>query len=265
MANTERKQATGWKSLILPMLFVIPAFAVLIGLGIWQLERLQWKEALLARIDSRIHATAQPLPPAANWPAMQPDEYDYLHVTVTGTYDHAHETALFRAASGTGEAGGKPGYQILTPLLLADGSAIIVNRGFVPLDYKDPSTRMARQIKGDVTIHGLLRAPEDRNAFTPPDDPVKNVWFTRDPVAIARQIGLARVAPFSIDQDAIAVPASARAEGMLMGGATVLSVPNNHLSYAVTWFGLAATLLGVFYVFASRRLRAQPINQEKMS
>ena len=134
---------------------------------------------------------------------------------------------------------------------LDDGNRIIVNRGFVPLDRREPVTRLDGQIRERVTVTGLMRAPEERNWFTPADDPAKRIWYTRDTPSIARALDIANVAPFAIDADEAPVPG-----GLPQGGATQINVPNNHLSYALTWYGLAATLAGVFGVFVWRRRRS---------
>ena len=133
---------------------------------------------------------------------------------------------------------------------LAEGGEIIVNRGFVPAELKDPARRAAGQIAGEVTVAGLMRRPETRNRFTPADQPDKNLWFTRDPRRSPR-IGAADAAPFSIDADDTPNPG-----GWPKGGATVMTIPNNHLSYALTWFALAATLAAVTVAFAIKRERA---------
>ncbi len=219
---------------------------LLSGLGFWQLQRLHWKESLLAQISCRIDAPAAPLPPRENWANLNPDEYDYRHVVLRGTFDHAKESYLFRA-SATGAASDGPGYEVLTPLKLAEGGVVVVNRGFVPAELKEPSRRAAGQIEGETTLTGLMRRPETRNSFTPADEPQENLWFTRDPLALAAHWGLAGVAPFSVDADAAENPG-----GWPKGGATVLKIPNNHLSYALTWFALAATLAAVALVFMAR-------------
>ena len=234
------------------LLSTLLAAGLLSGLGFWQLQRLQWKETLLAQISARLDAPATPAPPRENWPALNPDDYDYRHVTLRGTFDHAQESYLFRA-SATGAAGEGPGYEVLTPLRLADGGVVLVNRGFVPAELQDPARRKSGQIAGETTVTGLMRRPETRNMFTPADEPDKNLWFTRDPAALAAHWGFAEVAPFSIDADATPNPG-----GWPKGGATVLKIPNNHLSYALTWFALAATLVVVALVFASRRGKNAP-------
>lgn len=222
---------------------------LLSGLGVWQLQRLAWKETVLAQISARRDALPQALPPQKDWAKVNPDDYDYRHVIMRGVFDHARESFLFRA-SATGEAGEGPGYEVLTPLALDDGGTVIVNRGFAPAELKEPARRAAGQVAGEVTISGLMRRPEARNAFTPADEPDKNLWFTRDPAALAAHWGLQGVAPFSVDADTTPNPG-----GWPKGGATVMKIPNNHLAYALTWFALAATLAAVTAVFIANRER----------
>jgi surfeit locus 1 family protein len=224
---------------------------LLSGLGAWQLQRLQWKEALLAQIAARRDAAPTPLPPLADWAALKSDDYDYRRVTLHGVFDHAREAYLFRA-SATGAAGDGPGYEVVTPLRLDGGGVVFVNRGFVPAEKKDPATRAAGQIAGATTIAGLMRRPETRNGFTPADEPEKNLWFTRDPAALAAHFGLSGVAPFSVDADGAENPG-----GWPKGGATVMTIPNNHLSYALTWFALAATLAAMTAAFIVKREQAR--------
>jgi surfeit locus 1 family protein len=146
---------------------------------------------------------------------------------------------------------GRPvqGVYLLTPLRLADGSLIIVNRGFVPTELRDPSARPQSQPAGEVTVTGLVRAPEVRAPFVPENDPAKNAWFVRDPAAIAQAKGLTRVAPFLIDADATPNPG-----GWPKGGQTRLSFSNTHLQYALTWFGLALALLVIVAAVAWQRI-----------
>ena len=236
--------------LLAPTLATLLMAAFLIGLGIWQIQRLAWKEGLIREIDERTTAAPVPLSPRSAWADLRPADYAYRHVVVTGTFDHGLESHVFRPL---GEARGPAhgvGDLVLTPLRLDGGGTVIVNRGFVPIETLDPAMRPDGQVQGRVAITGLMREPEPRNLFTPNDDPVHNQWFTRDPVAMAAFLHLDDAAPFTIDQDVSPIPG-----GLPQGGETVLDIPNNHLSYALTWFGLAAGLLGVFAVFAWRRLR----------
>lgn len=238
---------SGWVGVTLCALL---AFALLVGLGLWQLARLHWKEDLLARMHARISAPVVELPAASQWASWQADEYDYLHVRVSGIFEHAKEVRIFASAGHVGRDIAQPGYLIITPLRLDDGHVLLVNRGFVPLALELPSSRPQSLIAGRQTLTGLLRAPEPRNLFTPADEPQKRLWFTRDPASIATALGLAQATPFSLDADKGADPAALPA-----GGATVISIPNNHFAYAWTWFGLAGTLVGVYGAFMRRRLR----------
>ena len=231
-------------------LAALTAFALLCGLGVWQLERLKWKEALIARIEARVTAAPAPLPAETQWQTLAPDDYDYRRVSVTGVFDSQREALVFRSLEVSKADDGGPGYLVLTPLRLASGASLIVNRGFIPQTMRERAARPAAVPVGEVALTGLMRPPEARNLFTPADDPGKGAWFTRDPAAIAAALGLARAAPFTLDADA------APGQGFPRAGVTVLAIPNSHLSYALTWFGLAAALAAVFAMAALRRLRA---------
>jgi surfeit locus 1 family protein len=220
------------------------AIGLLCALGIWQLQRLAVKTALLNRIDTRIHAPAVPLPDETEWPRLQAGDYEYRHVTLSGSYDHDKEALVFRPSAGV------IGYLVLTPLKMASGAVVIINRGFVPSDKKEPASRILGQTPGTVRLTGLMRPPEARNFFTPADSPAQGIWFSRDPLAMAQAKGLSRSAPFSVDLDATPIPG-----GLPRGGATIVAIPNNHLEYALTWFGLAAILAA--FVAAAYRERQQ--------
>ncbi|GGH12031.1 SURF1-like protein [Alsobacter metallidurans] len=240
--------------LIAPAIATLVGFAILVGLGFWQIERLGAKQRLLARVEARMHAEPGALPPEADWGGLNAKNVDYQRVRVTGRFLHDKEAHLngFIALPTTGPAPANTlmGFFILTPLRLADGSVVIVNRGIVPTELRDPAKRAEGQPSGDVTVTGLLRMPEHPGVFVPSNDPVKNNWFSRDPVAIGQAKGLTRVAPFVVDADATPVPG-----GWPRGGNTVVSFPNNHLQYAFTWFALALCLLGVFGFWARQQLK----------
>jgi surfeit locus 1 family protein len=235
---------------MLPGLMTLAALAILVSLGAWQLRRLEWKEGLIARLQARVHADPQPLPAPDTWARLQLPEYEYLRVRARGVFEHEHETYVFHAG-GSGVL--EPGWLVMTPLRLPSGARIIVNRGFVPMKLQEPSTRAAGQPEGETQVTGLLRAPEPRNPFTPADKPDARVMYVKDPAAIAARFRLAGVAPFLMDADA----APPNPGGWPKGGQTQMSIPNNHFSYALTWFGLAITLVIVFGLFAARRLRGE--------
>jgi surfeit locus 1 family protein len=238
------------RSLILPGLAALVALAILIGLGTWQLQRRAWKEDLIAQIAARAYGEPGAIVPETDWAAWRADQDEFRKVRVTGTFLHQFEAPVYGLASGERQGAPLQGYYLITPLKLATGAIVMVNRGFVPTDLRDPARRPESLPSGEVTITGLVRAPEARNSFTPDDDPARNQWFARDPQAIAAAHNLERVAPFLIDADGSPNPG-----GWPRGGQTPLTLPNNHLQYAVTWFGIALTLIGVFAAFAWRRLQ----------
>ena len=245
--------ATGLRRLLVPGVFTVAGLAVLVALGLWQLERLRWKEALIARVESRIDAPPVAAPGPDSWAALDLGELEYQPVTISGRYRNAGEIhVVYTLTDPHGPVGGI-GYLVMTPFETDDGWLVYVDRGFVPRDRKDATTRQGRRIEGETTVTGLVRQPSRRAWFTPADDPQKNEWFSRDPKIYAAAAGLpaAEVAPYIIDaRFDPALPG-----GLPQGGETIVSFPNNHLQYAVTWFGLAAALLGVFLVFARGRLK----------
>ncbi|MCZ0737821.1 SURF1 family protein [Phreatobacter sp. AB_2022a] len=239
-------------SLLLPGIAALVALTVLVGLGTWQLSRLAWKNELIAQVAARSHAAPAPLPPPASWPAMTAESDEYRRVSATGSFRHDAEAYLYfvagdsRRAGEAGHAQGQ-GYLVITPLVMADGRIVLVNRGFVPTDRRDPASRTQGQLPGVVTVTGLLRYPEARGLFAAPDDAARRLFYTRDIGAMAAALGLDRrqTAPFLIDADSADVPG-----GLPQGGQTRLVFPNRHLEYALTWYGLALTLVGVFIAFA---------------
>jgi surfeit locus 1 family protein len=239
----------GRRSLIRLGLLTSLALACLVGLGVWQLQRLAWKENLIAEIEARVAARPVEAPAEAEWARLAPNDYEYRHVRVTGAYEFSRQTFVFRALEQARGRYSGLGYLVLTPLRLENGAHVIVNRGFIPADQKDRFAVPAPDAAGETVVTGLMRASEPRNWFTPADDPARGQWFTRDPAAIAAALNIARAAPFTIDADA-------GAPGELpQGGETVLAFPNNHLAYAFTWFGMALALLGVFGAYAATRFR----------
>lgn len=218
------------------------ALAVLLGLGTWQVERLSWKTDLIARVESRLSEEPASLPPPESWASLDPQAIEYAPVRLAGRFDPDREFHVQIALTQPKGPLGGIGYFVLAPLLLDDGNVVIVNRGFVPSDRKDPASRPEAAPDGRVEIAGLMRPAEQRSWIAPADDPVRNVWFVRDPKTMAASAGLdpARVAPFTVD-------AFAGPPGTLpQGGETVVSFTNNHLGYAITWYGLAAALVAVY-------------------
>ncbi|MDX2204824.1 MAG: SURF1 family protein [Hyphomicrobiaceae bacterium] len=231
--------------LLWPSLAALIALAVLVGLGAWQLQRKAWKEAIIARIATR--ATAPPVDLVGLLTATHAEpDLEYTHVSVRGRYLHDKERYLYAPQqSGLG-------WQVLTPLATPAGVVVWVNRGSVPDARRAPETRKEGQVDGLVTVTGLLREPR-AGAFTPGNDADRNIWYWADVGGLTASALAAgtTVLPVVVEADASQTPPG----GLPKGGVTRLIIPNRHLEYAVTWFGLALTLVGVFVVFARGRLR----------
>lgn len=202
------------------------AAASFVALGVWQLQRLEWKRALVARVEGRIHAPAQPPPARSSWPRVNTERDEYRHVAIEGRYLGGRETRVQALT----ELGG--GDWVLDPLQTPDG-IVLVNRGFVP-DGARPSPPPT----GRATVRGLLRISEPGGGFLRLNQPGQDRWYSRDVAAIARARGLSGVAPYFID--AAATPDDA---GWPRAGLTVVRFRNQHLQYALTWFGLAVLTL----------------------
>lgn len=236
---------------LLAIVFGLPVLAMLIGLGTWQVQRLHWKEALLATIDQRIHAEPEPLA-EVEARFMKTSDVDYWPVTAKGEFLHDGERHFFATNEG------QSGFYIYTPLKLADGRFLLVNRGFVPYDDKDPATRPEGQVAGEVTVTGLARNPlaQKPSSMVPDNDPAKNIFYWKDRDVMAASAGLpagAQIVPFFVDADKTPNPG-----GLPVGGVTIIDLPNSHLQYAVTWYGLAAALAGVLGVWLWRSRKPRP-------
>lgn len=223
------------------VLLLVVTAAVLVSLGIWQLERRTWKLALIADVDRRIHATPQAAPGPGQWTERSGLLAPYSRVSIQGVFGATGPT-LVQAVTEKG-----PGYWVMAPMTSERGFAVLINRGFVPLDalkqLRSPPT-------GEVKVTGLLRASEPDGGFLRRNAPAANRWYSRDVIAIARTYGLSTIAPYFVDADATTGYA-----GWPAGGMTVVHFRNAHLSYALTWFILAAMLMG-FGVWTTRRPRS---------
>ena len=254
-APAKATKRRSWLGLLIP---AVLAFAVLIALGTWQIERKTWKEGLIAALTERLAAPPAALPAPATWPRLDSASDEYRRVEFTATFAHAKEALVYATASSfrPDVAGAGPGYWIFTPARLPDGGFVIVNRGFVPEARKDAASRTAGQIAGAVEIIGTMRWLDPRHWFSPADDPRHNLWFTRDPLAIAAAKGLNQrlgaVAPFYVEQESPVPPG-----GLPQPGKLVVQLRNEHMQYAVTWYGMALVLVVVFVAWARSSKRAQ--------
>ncbi|SEP73283.1 SURF1 family protein [Thalassovita taeanensis] len=217
------------RRILIPLIFGLAGAAVLISLGVWQMQRLEWKQNVLAEIETRIHARPVALPAAPD-----PVVDRFLPVTVSG----AIQPGAIRVLVSQRKIGA--GYRLINRMVLTDGRVILVDRGFVQLEQEPPA--------GDypaVTVTGNLHWPEERDGYTPENDLKANIWFAREVPVLAQALGtepvLVIARNMSVD-DAPVSPLPVGAEG----------IPNDHLEYAVTWFGLAAVWLAMLGLFLWR-------------
>jgi surfeit locus 1 family protein len=227
----------GFRPRLAPTLMTVPAVLILLGLGVWQVQRLHWKEGLIAQRDAMV--SAPPIAPPGTLADAKANEF--RHVADDGVLLNDKEIFL-AAASDAGESG----YQVLTPLREPGGRTIFVNRGFIPLAVKDPAKRAAGELSGTVHIAGLLRVPPAAKPtfFLPDNRPDLNLWFWVDLPAMVKAAGVTDVAPFYIDADTTPNPG-----GWPQGGITRLELPNDHLQYAITWFCLAIALVVIYGLY----------------
>lgn len=212
---------------------LVTGVLLLTALGVWQLQRLGWKQELIARVQQRVDAPpiAAPGSSAADLPA-----FEYRAVTLRGSFLNDRET-LVQAVTRLGG-----GFWLMTPLRTAAGDIVLVNRGFVRAEQR--RSRDWARIDGDTSVNGLLRLSEPGGGFLRDNQPGEDRWYSRDVAAIGRARGLA-MAPYFVD--AVADP-TAPVQGPV-GGLTVLKFNNHHLQYALTWFALALLLaVGTFRI-----------------
>jgi surfeit locus 1 family protein len=222
--------------------FMLPLFLGCIALGVWQIERLQWKLALIAQVNQNLSAPPIPVDRAL---AMGAHAAQYRRVELSGRFDNGKEAYVF----GT-DASGAPAYHVIAPFTLADGRTLLVDRGIVPERLRNPRTRAAGELEGEQRIVGIWRIPDPPNVFTPAPNSAQHIWYARDVEGMAKADHIRIAAPAIIEADATPNPG-----GWPKGGQTVVHFRNEHLQYAITWFGLAAVTLGGWIAFHISRGR----------
>lgn len=226
----------GFRPTLWPTVFTVPAVLLMLGLGIWQLERLQWKEALIAERTERTSAAAIALP----GPATDVADLEYYRVLITGEFLHDKEIFL-----GARSLNGNAGYHVVTPFRLADGRVLFVDRGWIPLSRKAAETRQAGEVKGAVTLDAVIRLRGTQNWMVPDNRPDLDFFFWTDLPAMAKLMQLPTAETrFFLDAGPAKNPG-----GYPIGGQTRIDLPNDHLQYAITWFSLAAALLVIYVIY----------------
>lgn len=230
-----------------PTLITIPALVILVLFGYWQMQRLQWKTELLEELAIRSSAHAIELPFDARIPA---EDLAFRKVTVVGHYMHEAEMHLLNRVRD-----GIPGINIFTPLIRSDdGGILLVNRGWVPIDWPGTPVEAEAGEPDVVEVTGVVRIPELPGWLVPENEPDRNAWYFIDLAEMARSAGILPVMEYYV---------FATGERVLSGReAPLLSpdpnewridLPNNHLSYAITWFSLAGALLAIYVIYHTRR------------
>jgi len=225
------------------MATTLAGLAVLIGLGLWQLERKAWKEGLIATLGERLGAAPVALPAPSEWPRLARESSEFLRVSVRVEFREADDALLYTGASALRDDVKSPGYFVFAPARIATGEQVTINRGYVRVrTYPAPPRSM--------DIVGVLRWPEAPNWFVADHDSSGAIWFVRDPARMAQVRGWGPVAPFYIEQEAPVLSA-----GAPLPAALRVRLRNDHLQYALTWFSLAGILAVVFGLWSMRRGR----------
>ena len=230
---------------LIPSLFFIIALAILVALGTWQMKRFSWKTNLVETINSSIDLPPQPLPPPQTWKQLGLDQLNYRAVKASGRFNYKDEVHIFTLVSQGKATYSGAGYWVIVPSALDGGGIVLVNRGFVPEKFKQQRTRLKSQTEGRQTITGFIKTDQGANYFTPKTDFKNNIWYTRNIKAISEHLELENAAPFLIAQSG-----SASKDRLPQPRELNVNLENRHLGYAITWYGLALTLIGVFVVFS---------------
>jgi surfeit locus 1 family protein len=215
----------------------------LVWLGSWQLQRKAWKESLIDTLEQRLSAPPVPLPPQATWAELDASDHEFRRVKFLGTFPPGQAALVYASASTLRRDVSGPGYWVFAPARTPAGAVIVVNRGFVPEGRQDAATRAASENSGPIELVGAMRWPQQRAWFAPSDSPGQNLWFVRDHLAIAAAKGWGEVAPFFIELERPQPPG-----GLPRPGPLEVNLRNEHLQYAITWYGLAV-VFAVMFVF----------------
>jgi surfeit locus 1 family protein len=228
-----------FKPRLWPTLITLPIFISCILLGNWQVERLDWKLDLIEKIELR--ATSEPV--ALPQGMADQEKLEYLHISVTGTFDNKTEVTMYSVGPN-----GEPGYDLYTSIKMSDGRSIIVNRGWVPEKIKEQSKRPATLVSNEVTLVGLLRKPWGKLWYGPENEPGNNMWFYGDVDAMASTMGINAYFPMFLYADKIDSDNS-----FPVAGRTEFNIVNNHLDYVLTWYGLSIVLLVIYLIAHIRK------------
>ena len=241
-------------------IFTLVMVAFFVGLGVWQLQRRVEKHALITVLTERLAAAPGVLPSASQWNALTPDRDEFRRVRFAATYDSRPDAMVYSSGSAVREDISGPGTWAFLPARLPTGETVVINSGFAQNTMQDRSLQdraVARLITHQpVTLTGYIRFPEAAGVLTPSENIANRLWFTRDHLAMAHALGWAEggkpIAPFYIDLEA-PVPAS----GIPKPGPLEVHLKDDHLQYAITWFGLAGAVVIAFGVWLRGQRRTK--------
>jgi cytochrome oxidase assembly protein ShyY1 len=235
--------------------FTLVMLALFVSLGVWQLQRRIEKHALIAALTERLAAAPGPLPPASHWSALTPAGDEFRRVSFAAAYEPLPDAMVYSSGSAVREDISGPGTWAFKPARLPGGESVVVNTGFAQNTMQDRNQQdraVARLIANQpVMLTGYIRFPEKAGMLTPAENLAKRLWFTRDHLAMARALGWGEVAPFYIDLEQ-PVPAS----GIPKPGPLEVHLKDDHMQYAITWFGLAGAVVIAFAVWWRAQRRA---------
>jgi surfeit locus 1 family protein len=235
----------GQGGMLVPGAVALAVLVVLLGLGTWQLERKAWKEALIATLDRRLNDAPIALPPPFEWTGMTPENSEFTRVRLRVVLSNGGDALVYTSGSAIRDDVKGTGYFVFSPARLPCGQQVVVNRGFVP-------NRTYPAASGPQDIVGAVRWREAGSAFVSDHDAAGDIWMVRDPAAMAQFKGWGAVAPFYIEQEAPVPPG-----GLPHPAPLKVQLRNDHLQYAITWYGLAAVLVVMFVVWTVRRRREE--------
>jgi cytochrome oxidase assembly protein ShyY1 len=231
---------------LLPGILALAGFVLLLALGTWQLERKSWKENLIATLERRLAAAPTALPPSRDWPGLAPDNAEFRRVKALLDFPGLPPAYVYTSGSALRPDVRAPGYFVFVPARIASGEIVVVNVGYSP-ERSDPG------ISGSAEVIGYLRWPESPSWFMAERDRAGTTWFVRDHRAMARASNWGNeVAPFYLDKEG-----PSPAGGTPRPGPLIVKLRNDHLGYALTWFGLAAALACIFLLWARARRRSR--------
>lgn len=242
------------RGLLIPTVFVAIGLACLIALGVWQLERKSWKETLVATMKQRLNAEPRLLPEASEWHGLNRADHEFIRVYFRGAFlperrdGPPREARLYTGASALREDVKTPGYFVFAPARLPNGQIVVVNRGYVANPRPTAATPPVPFPPVPLDVTGVIRFPDRSGWFDQSYSAADDLWFVRDPAAMAARNGWGSVAPFYIDMEAPAPP-----DGVPRPGRTTINLRNDHLQYAITWFSVAGVLVVMFVLWVRRR------------